>query len=226
VTSSGINKLFQSSSFRDFIGIVFGIQVVLVLLRIFETVLLNSYHIISTDLIWWELYGLWDDLSYFSVLILIFSPFYFLLAWRLRKLANVLFVLLAISLFCFQFCLAYYFNEALVPLSVTNLSGMTTDQAEMIVDLYGVKKVYALFLIPLAALFVLVIRKVKRFGSQRKRWIAPASLLCLSASITFVYPLQEDKFASEINYHVIINKIKFFEESYHSQIEEQRLISN
>ncbi|MBN4072948.1 LTA synthase family protein [Crocinitomix catalasitica] len=103
---------------------------------------------------------------------------------------------------------------------------MTTDQAEMIVDLYGVKKVYALFLIPLAALFVLVIRKVKRFGSQRKRWIAPASLLCLSASITFVYPLQEDKFASEINYHVIINKIKFFEESYHSQIEEQRLISN
>lgn len=210
----------------DYLLVVSLLFAFVLILRLTETFLINANHTISDDLFTWEFSGLLNDFGFVAKWLLIFFPIYILLSFVKPKIADVILIFLGISYLIFDFLLIYYFNESLTPLSVNNLTGMPVNQLSLIAEIYGVESGHLFFIIPLMLILFFVFWTIKSKIKGKKTAFFSGLLLVISFIVFLINPLKSSSYNSEINYHIVVNKTKYFIDSYDLYLEEKSLILN
>ena len=196
-----------------------------IILRITETLLINSNHSISDDILTWQFYGLINDFGFVSKWLLILSPLYILLGCVNPKTADSIIIIIGISFLLIDSLLIYYFNESLTPLSVNNLTGMSVSQLSLIGEIYGLRIGYLIFVLPLLVILFFIFWKIKTKLKSKVVIVLSGLLLLFSITTYSLNPIKSSSYNSEINYHVVINKTKYFIDSYDLYLAEKNLIS-
>jgi len=183
-------------------------------LRTIEYFVISNSHTVSQSFGLWNIQGFLNDVLWFSILSILLLPVFFLIALLNQKLATLITTFIYVCFFTFHTLLIFYFKESLIPLSVSDIYGMNQSQVELLIEIYGFKKSYLLLLIPIiiffTVLFYIIVLKIK----SKKHYSIAVIVLLISIGYNLIFPVQQNKFESKLNYQIVINKTYYFVNSY------------
>lgn len=170
--------------------------------------------------------GLYDDLVIISYITLLFTPLYFIFFLFRKTIADSFALIILVLYTILEILLVVYFGISQVPLSYQIFEGVTSEQINQTVEIYGFQKWQLLLTIPVGiVLFVILWKLIKILEKRRIRYIISLAFLGVLILSCF-FKLEGSQFESEVNFQAAKNKIGDFTESYFVYQQEQQQLAN
>jgi len=218
--------VYQQTKLNQWINIVSVSFLLITIIRVLEWNLILSYHTISSALPIWELAGLFHDYFAVTVMLVCFGILQRLFFFVNIRIARFIVLAIVLSLFLFQLLLVFYFNESLTPLSVSDIYGMSQSQVEFISEIYGFKMVYLFSIVPIVILLMFVVNVLARVVNFKLIKVFSIGLMVLSVGKMVVKPVSQNTYDSELNFHIVSNKVYYFASSWFTYQNDQLMNSD
>jgi len=206
--------IYQQSKLNQWINIVSVSFLLITVIRVLEWSLILSHHTISNALSVWELAGLFHD--FFTVTLMLVCLVFLekLLFFFSVKITRFIVLAIVLTVLLFQVLLVFYFNESLTPLSVSDIYGMSQSQVEFISEIYGFKMVYLFGTIPIVLFLMFVFNILTKIVDFKFIKIGSILLMGLGVGKMVVMPVNQNAYDSELNFHIVSNKVYYFANSW------------
>ena len=211
-------SIYHQSKLNQWLSMISVSFVLITIVRVIEWSLILSGHSISGSLLLWEISGLFHDYFTVGILLCIVGILFRLLAYFNVKFARFFSVSVFLTLLIFHLLLVLYFMESLTPLSVSDIFGMSQSQVEFISEIYSFKLVYLFGLVPVVLFLVFVFNLLSLIVNFNGFKYVVIVLLSLSIGKQILFTVKEKNFDSGLNYHIVSNKLYFFESNLTSII--------
>jgi phosphoglycerol transferase MdoB-like AlkP superfamily enzyme len=207
-------SIYHQSKLSQWLNMLSVSFVLITIVRVVEWSLILSDHSISGSLYLWELSGFFHD--YFTTIVLLCSVgvLFGLLSFLNVKLARFFSLSILLTFLLFHFLLVLYFMESLTPLSVSDIYGMSQSQVKFISQIYDFKFIYLFGLIPLVLLVIFVFNLISIVLNFKVVKYITIVILSLSIGKQVLLPVNEKAFESQLNYHIVSNKLYYFVASW------------
>jgi len=126
-----------------------------------DWVLISTNHSIE-GLVGMKFSALLNDFSFSCLVLAIYFPIHFLFSMLGKRVLNITSTIYFSSFFIWSLALSLYFKNALIPLRIENLNGMSAQQVTEIIQIYGFSKWQLFFLFPILLIIYFMIRKSNR----------------------------------------------------------------
>jgi len=207
-------SIYHPSKLNQWINMLSVSFLLITIIRLIEWSLILSSHSISGSFHFWTISGLFHDFFTVTSLLCIIGVIFNLISFVNIKVARFLSLSILLSFLLFNLLLVLYFIESLTPLSVSDIYGMSQSQVEFISEIYNFKFIYLFGLIPIVLFFIFVFNLLSLCVNFKViKWIT-IILLSLSIGKQVLLPVKEKVFESELNYHIVSNKLHFFVTSW------------
>ena len=204
------SQISFKESFNDFVTKSAVLLFLTFLLWGIDWVLVSANHSVE-GLAIWKLVGLLNDLSFTCLILAIYFPVHFIFSKINIKLTDGVSAIFFSSVFIFGLCLSFYFKDALIPLRIENLKGMSSQQVTDIIQIYGFSFWHLLFLIPIVLIVFILVRKASGMNSKKLHFIVwPLATICLVWTIF----LNDYSSKSDIAQDLQVNKTSYFISSW------------
>ena len=207
-------SIYQGTKLNQWLNTLSISLFFMLIIRGFEWVLISSTHSISDDIAFWQLEGLLHDFFVVVLLVSLVGVIFYILSFIHIKIARFVGLSVILSLLIFHLLLVVYFKESLTPLTVSDIYGMSQIQVEFISEIYGFKMIYLFGLIPVVLVLMVVFNLLSlAFNKSFIRYVS-IGITCISLVNQLVFPVKETAFDSELNYHIVGNKLFLFGNSW------------
>jgi len=218
--------IYQQSKLNQWINSVSVAFLLITIIRVVEWSLILSSHTVSSDLHLWELSGLFHDYFTVSIVLLCLGLIQRLVFFLNVKISRFIVLAAFLTGVLFQVLLVFYFNESLTPLSVSDIYGMSQSQVEFISEIYGFKMVYLFGVIPIVLLLLFVFNWLTKVFNYKLIKISSIVLIVLSVGRMIINPVQQNRYDSELNFHIVSNKAYYFANSWFTYRNDQLMNSD
>lgn len=207
-------SIYNQSKLNQWLNMLSVSFLLITIIRVIEWSLILSDHSVSGSLSSWELSGLFHDYFTTTLLLCCIGVVFGLVSFLHLKVARFLSLSVLLTFLLFHFLLVLYFMESLTPLSVSDIYGMSQSQVEFISEIYDFKFIYLFGLIPIVLVLIFVFNLLALLVNFKVINYITIVLLSLSVGKQMAFPVNEKGFESELNYHVVSNKLNYFLSSW------------